>query len=696
MAFFIKASFSILLLVLFSFAFHVIADDNPTPSLVVNAQFGRKIPETFFGIFFEEINHAGAGGLWAELVDNAGFEAGGSQIPSNIFPWSIIGDESTIRVTTERSSPFPRNKIAARLDIMKNSLVGVGLSNPGFWGMNVQKGKKYKVTFYARSPKPVDLKIAFVGANGKELASANIRLHLPNWKKIQLVLKAKASDFNSSLQITTTKQGTLWLDQISALPLDTHKGHGFRKDLFQMVADLKPRFLRFPGGCYVEGDWLRNAFRWKDTIGPREKRPGHFNDVWGYWTDDGFGYLEFLQLAEDLKTLPVWVFNNGISHHDQVNTSNIGPFVQEALDGIEFARGPVTSKWGKLRAKYGHPKPFDLRYVAIGNEDCGKDNYLGNYLKFYNAIKHHYPDIKMITNCDATESPLDMPADFYDYHKYTSSHDIFSLHDKFDYQNRTGAKAFVSEYAVWKDDARNGTLLSALGEAGFLMGLEKNSDLVEMVSYAPLFVNANDKRWTPDAIVFDSHRSYGIPSYWLQQLFTTSSGATYLDSKLEAPSTLIATAIRWEDQETKKSYLRIKVVNFHDNSTRFNITINGLDDDVDFSGATKTLLTSGSVWDENSFDKPRKIVPVQSPLDDPSTEMLVTLPANSVTAFDLPLCFRSLLLSSATTSPGRAAALLSAFDSTAAPSDQSLFLLWLRLTFLHRIRTDSQRATSSV
>ncbi|XP_028803084.1 alpha-L-arabinofuranosidase 1-like [Neltuma alba] len=629
---------TILLVVLFSFAFHAFADDNSTPSLVVNAQFGRKIPETFFGVFFEEINHAGSGGLWSELVNNRGFEAGGTQVPSNIFPWSVIGDESTIRVATERSSPFPRNEIAARLDIIKDSSIGVGLSNPGFWGMNIEEGKKYKVAFYVRAPKPVDLKIAFVGADGKELASTNIRNHLPKWKKIELLLESKASDFNSSLQITTTKQGTFWLDQVSAMPLDTHKGHGFRKDLFQMVADLKPRFLRFPGGTYIEGDRLRNAFRWKDSVGPWEKRPGHFNDIWGYWTDDGFGYLEFLQLAEDLNALPIWVFNIGISHrYDQVNTSNIGPFVQEALDGIEFARGPVTSKWGKLRAKLGHPKPFDLRYVAIGNEDCDKSNYVGNYLKFYDAIKHHYPDMKTITNCDATQSPLGMPADFYDYHKYTSSKDIFSLYNWFDHQNRTGAKAFVSEYAVWQGDAGNGTLLSALGEAGFLMGLEKNSDLVEMVCYAPLFLNTNDKGWLPDAIVFDSHRHYGIPSYWLQHLFTTSSGATYLDSKLDAPATLIATAIKWQNQETKNSYLRIKVVNFNNNSTSFKMTINGLDGNVDFSGATKTVLTSKSVWDVNSFDEPRKIVPTQSPLDDPSREMLVTIPANSVTAFDFPL-----------------------------------------------------------
>ncbi|XP_054778421.1 alpha-L-arabinofuranosidase 1-like [Prosopis cineraria] len=639
---FSKVLSAALLFSLFFFAFQAFGDDfqSPTPSLIVNAKFGRKIPETFFGIFFEEINHAGAGGLWAELVDNRGFEAGGSQVPSTIFPWSVIGDESTILVATERSSPFPRNEIAVKLDVFNSTSIPVGISNPGFWGMNIEQGKKYKVAFYVRSAKPIDLKVSFVGADGRDLASKHIRKYVPKWKKVEFVLEAKASDFNSSLQITTTKQGTFWLDQVSAMPLDTHKGHGFRKDLYQMIADLKPRFLRFPGGCYVEGDYLRNAFRWKDSVGPWEKRPGHFNDMWGYWTDDGFGYLEFLQLAEDLNALPIWVFNNGISHHDQVNTSDIAPFVQEALDGIEFARGPISTKWGKLRAELGHPEPFDLRYVAIGNEDCDKYNYLGNYLKFYEAIKHHYPDIKTISNCDATKKPLEMPADFYDFHIYTNSKDIFSKYNMFDYQNRTGPKAFVSEYAVWQEDAGNGTLLSALGEAGFLMGLEKNSDLIEMVSYAPLFINANDhaneKRWLPDAIVFDSYRHYGIPSYWLQHLFVKSSGAIYLDSVLEAPSSVVASAISWQDEETKKDYLRIKVVNFNDNSTSLNIKINGLDENVDFTDSTKIVLTSANVMDENSFNEPRKIVPTMSPLDNPGKEMLVTLPANSITAFDLP------------------------------------------------------------
>ncbi|KAK7336357.1 hypothetical protein VNO77_16895 [Canavalia gladiata] len=287
---------------------------------------------------------------------------------------------------------------------------GVGISNPGYWGMNIEKGQFYRVVFYARALGPINLEVSLVGSNGVKLASNNIKafgLYVLTWRRFETILKAKDTNHEASLQITTNLRGVVWLDQVSAMPLDTYKGHGFRKDLFQMVANLKPKFLRFPGGSYVEGDYLRNAFRWKDTVGPWEERPGHYGDIWDYWTDDGFGYFEGLQLAEDLGALPIWVFNNGISHHDEVNTSAIEPFVQEALDGIEFARGSLLSKWGSLRAHMGHPMPFDLRYVAVGNEDCGKPKYQGNYLKFYSAIKRVYPDIQIISNCDGSEKPLD-------------------------------------------------------------------------------------------------------------------------------------------------------------------------------------------------------------------------------------------------------------------------------------------------
>ncbi|KAJ6316893.1 hypothetical protein OIU78_020057, partial [Salix suchowensis] len=235
----------------------------------------------------------------------------------------------------------------------------------------------------------------------------------------------------------------------------------------------------------------------------------------------------------------------------------------------------------------GHPEPFDLKYVAVGNEDCGKKNYRGNYLKFYNAIRSAYPDIKIISNCDGSSRPLDHPADYYDFHIYTSASNLFSMTHQFDRTSRTGPKAFVSEYAVTGKDAGTGSLLAALAEAGFLIGLEKNSDIVEMASYAPLFVNVNDRRWNPDAIVFNSSKHYGTPSYWVQKLFRESSGANLLDSKLQTnSSTLVASAITWQNSDGK-TYLKIKIVNFGNSKVNLKVSIDGLGLSSQLSESTK-------------------------------------------------------------------------------------------------------------
>ncbi|KAH0972681.1 hypothetical protein GBA52_024837 [Prunus armeniaca] len=624
----------LLLYVLVCFVYQSFAigvDTNQTAKLLVDASeaSGRPISDTLFGIFFEEINHAGAGGLWAELVSNRGFEAGGPNVPSNIDPWSIIGTESSLIVSTDRSSFFDRNKVALRMEVLCDSQGanscpddGVGIYNPGFWGMNIEKGKNYSVVLYVRSSGSINVSVSLTGSDGlQKLAAASIIAsgsEVSNWTKFEVMLDAQGTNPNSRLQLTTTRKGFIWFDQVSVMPLDTYKGHGFRKDLAEILEDLKPQFMRFPGGTFVEGEWLRNAFRWKETIGPWEERPGHFADVWMYWTDDGLGYFEFLQLAEDLGTLPIWVFNNGISRNDEVDTSSVLPFVQEALDGLEFARGNPNSTWGSLRAAMGHPEPFDLRYVGIGNEDCEKKNYRGNYLKFYSAIKRAYPDIKIISNCDGSSQKLDHPADLFDFHFYADdAKNMFSMAHHFDHTSRSGPKAFVSEYAV-----TTGSLLAALGEAGFLIGLEKNCDVVEMASYAPLFANDNGRNSKFSAIVFNSSHLYGTPSYWMQSLFNESSGATVFNATLQTNSStnqveqLLASAISWKNSENENSYLRIKIVNFGTDAVNLKIVVDGLEpNSINLSESTKTLLTSNNPMDGNSFNDPKKVIPKRIPLE---------------------------------------------------------------------------------
>ncbi|KAI3810697.1 hypothetical protein L1987_20319 [Smallanthus sonchifolius] len=465
---------------------------------------------------------------------------------------------------------------------------------------NIEKWKTYNLVLYIRSLGPVNMSVSLTDNIGMQiLATTNIiETNVSNWTKIVAKLEAKGSNSNARLQLKTNKKGVMWLDQVSLMPTHTYKGHGFRNDLFKMVADMKPGFIRFPG------EYLRNAFRWKETIGAWEERPGHFGDVWFYWTDDGLGHYEFFQCIKFRK----------------------------ALDGIEFARGGPNSTWGSIRAAMGHPEPFDLKYVAIGNEDCGKKYYRENYLKFYAAIRKAYPDIKMISNCDGSNVKLDHPADMYDFHIYSDARTVFSMANTFDRTSRVGPK-----YAVTGDDAGLGSLLASLAEAGFLIGLEKNSDIVEMASYAPLFVNTNDKRWKPDAIVFDSSQSYGTPSYWMQHFFKHSNGATLLKSTLQANSSysLEASAIVFQDPVDKKTYLRVKVVNFGSSTVNLKILIDGLDPNLLDTSGSKTVLSSANVKDENSFANPEKITPVTSMLEKAGRNMDVVLLPHSLTCFDV-------------------------------------------------------------
>ncbi|XP_072959753.1 alpha-L-arabinofuranosidase 1-like isoform X1 [Typha angustifolia] len=625
---------------------------NQTAVLHVDASpgHGREIPENMFGIFFEEINHAGAGGLWAELVSNRGFEAGGPNTPSNIAPWSIIGDESVIVVATDRTSCFDRNEVALRMEVLCDDEGpnicpdgGVGIYNPGYWGMYFEEGKVYNVIMYVRSLESVNLSVSLTSSDGLQILATNTiigdDIDTSSWIKVEFQLESSGTDANSRLQLTTRKRGVIWFDQVSVMPSDTYMGHGCRTELASMLANLKPRFLRFPGGSFVEGEWLRNAFRWRETVVPWEERPGRFNGVWKYWIDDGLGLFEFLQLSEDLGASPLWVVNSGISLNDQLNPSSISAFVQDILDGIEFARGDPDSQWGSIRAAMGHPEPFQLNYVSIGNQDCWKKNYKGNYLKFYSAIKAAYPDIKLISNCDGSAYPLDHPADLYDIHVYTSSSDMFSKAHQFDQTSRSGPKAFVSEYAVTGKDAGKGSLIAAVAEAGFLVGLEGNSDVVEMASAAPLFVNDNDRRFNPDAIVFNSWQQYGTPSYWMQHFFKDSSGAFLHPSSIQSTYSkqIIASAIAWQSSDDGSNYLKIKIVNYGGDFVNMRISVDGLEDDVNSTGSIKTVLTSRGPLDENSFQEPNKVVPVQSILPNAGKNMDVIIDPYSITSFDLLL-----------------------------------------------------------
>ena len=319
-----------------------------------------------------------------------------------------------------------------------------------------------------------------------------------DWKKLECTLTASRTDPGARLVVATTAPGTVWLDMVSLFPKDTWQGrpNGLRADLMEMLAATKPAFVRFPGGCYVEGDELKNAHRWKDTVGDIAQRPGHWN-LWGYRSTDGLGYHEYLQMCEDLHAEPLFVINCGMAHKDHVPMDQMGPWVQDALDAIEYANGPLDTTWGAA-GPTRPPRAVPFKYLEIGNENGGP-LYQERYRLFYDAIKARYPDINLVADVRTDQRPTEI----VDEHYYSSPEFFIGQASKYDKYDRSGPQVYVGEYAVTQG-AGQGNLRAALGEAAFMTGMERNSDHVVMASYAPLFVNVGWRQWNPDAIPFDS------------------------------------------------------------------------------------------------------------------------------------------------------------------------------------------------
>ncbi|HON07689.1 MAG TPA: alpha-L-arabinofuranosidase C-terminal domain-containing protein, partial [Verrucomicrobiota bacterium] len=351
-----------------------------------------------------------------------------------------------------------------------------------------------------------------------------------------LTLKPSSTDHKSSLIIRASQRGTVWLDMVSLIPKKTYKGHGLRPDICQMLADLKPSFIRFPGGCWVEGDDMAHMYNWKHTIGDIANRRPLWN-IWGYWATHGLGYHEYLQLAEDLNASPLFCINVGMSHKEVIPMDQMGQWVQDALDAIEYANGPVNSLWGSFRSRFGHPQPFNLKLMEIGNENGGPA-YRERWKLFYDAIKAKYPDVNLIADVWGGYPTNPMP-DIIDEHYYNSPEFFIKEAGHYDNYNRKGPKVFVGEFAVTRG-CGNGNLRGAIGEAAFMTGIERNSDIVVMACYAPLFAHLNHKRWNPDLIYFDNHRVYGTPSYYVQKMFSENRGDKVLPIDVQS-SDVVAT-----------------------------------------------------------------------------------------------------------------------------------------------------------
>ena len=381
--------------------------------------------------------------------------------------------------------------------------------------------------------------------NGQSLGNIKIKADFgKEWKKYTATITATGNDPRAEFTLTADKAGEFQLDVVSLFPPTfKNRPNGMRPDLAQMLADMHPRFMRFPGGCFVEGQQSPdNAFRWKRTIGPIEQREGHANVNWGYRTSDGIGFHEFLQLSEDLGAKPLFVVNVGIWHGGCTPYDQIGEWIEECMDALEYANGDITTKYGKMRAENGHPAPFNLEYIEIGNENYNfnmnnnsdqSDHYPERYIQFYNAIKAKYPNVHCIGNVESwsTDNPSwrnDYPVEMVDEHYYRNPKWFADRFNKYDSYDRSKYKIYVGEYAVTSQFGDIGNLNAALGEAVYMMGMENNSDVVVMNSYAPIFVNENDARWRPDMIRFNSHKVMGTPSYYVQQLFPNNIGTQVL------------------------------------------------------------------------------------------------------------------------------------------------------------------------
>jgi len=511
-------------------------------------QRGPKVSPMLYGIFYEDINHAADGGLYAELIRNRSFEDGPRfGAPADMQGWSTYAaapsvlDAHLIQPTKKMPLLNSTQHYALELNVKATPSMPVCLVNEGFWGINAVQGRTYRLSFWLKNLKyKGSVKATLCDEKGANLyAETNIELDAKakDWTKYEATLLSNGNNPKAQFALVLDGVGAVQLDMVSLFPPTfKNRPNGMRPDLANMLFQMHPKFMRFPGGCFVEGqESPDNAFRWERTIGPIEEREGHWNVNWGYRTSDGLGYHEYLQLAEDLGAKPLYVVNVGLWHGGMTPYDSIQPWIDECLNAIEYANGPVTSKYGAMRAKNGHPEPFGLEYLEVGNENNQpdprqqSDHYYERYDQFYKAIRAKYPQMKIIGNVVAwgDDNPKwnsSLPVDLLDEHYYRNPSWFVEAFHKYDSYDRRGPKVYVGEYAVTDGFGNLGNQNAALGEAVYMMGMENNSDVVELASYAPIFVNENDARWRPDMIRFNSSRVMGTPSYYVQQLMPQHVG----------------------------------------------------------------------------------------------------------------------------------------------------------------------------
>jgi alpha-N-arabinofuranosidase len=621
---------------------------------------GAAINPHMFGIFFEDINFAADGGIYAELVKNRSFE-----FPDPLMGWKKIEGDGA-RGTIEIRNDAPLNTGSPHyLRVTASAGAGGGVSNEGFRGIGIGRSAEYDFSVYARRSgnRPVALRIELVGADGKRIGAARVSGITQTWTRYATTLRAAATDAKARLNLYVEGGGAVDLDMVSLFPKETwkHRPNGLRPDLVRLLKEMQPGFVRFPGGCIVEGHDLNNRYQWKATINDLTARPlllNRWNDEFkhrptpDYFQSFGLGFYEYFLLCEDINAEPLPVLNCGMAC--QFNTGQLAPldaldpYIQDALDLIEFANGPSASRWGSRRAAMGHAAPFNLKMMGVGNEQWGPQ-YVERYERFSKALKAAHPEIKLVSSAGPAPAGeqfeflwkqlRDLKADLMDEHYYMKPEWFLKNASRYDSYDRSGPKVFAGEFAaqstgVARPDNRN-TWECALAEAAFMTGLERNGDVVVMSSYAPLFAHVEAWQWTPNLIWFDNLRSFGTPSYYVQKLFGANGGTRILPVTLNGAATngenhLYASAL--SDERGGEVILKIVNASGERRTLKINLAGAGI---TGKSGAAVAL--AGDLKAENSLEQPLNVAPVESKLRVSSPSFDYDLAPNSLVVLRLPV-----------------------------------------------------------
>lgn len=619
-----------------------------------------KVQPNMWGVFFEDINFGADGGIYAELIKNRSFE-----FAKPLMGWSIQrkkAREGEILVVNRKEV----NTANPRYLQVKKETDDFELVNEGFKGIGVKKGLRYDFSvMYRQAAKGVKLILLLKDANNKIIGQGSLNPELTGngWNKQSASFVATETDPKAKFSLLFQGQGNIDLDMISLFPGDTWKNRpqGLRADMVQWLADMKPGFIRFPGGCIVEGTDLANRYQWKKTIGPIENRQliiNRWNTEFAhraapdYYQSFGLGFFEYFQLAEDIGSEALPILNCGMAC--QFNSAEVAaldeldPYVQDALDLIEFANGDVTTKWGKMRADLGHPKPFNLKMMGVGNENWGPQ-YLERVAIFTKAIKDKYPDFKLI-NSSGTDPEGDRfnllnttlrsnNADFIDEHYYRPADWFLKNAGRYDNYPRNGSKVFVGEYAVHAAGNITGSnknnWQSALASASLMTGLERNADVVQMASYAPLFAHIDAWQWAPDMIWVDNLKSCGTPDYYVQKLFSTNKGTDVIaitlgDKNITGQDGLYASAVT----DKGKKELIIKIANNSDQPQNIDFNLEGKLK-LKIKG-TSEELANANLNQINSFDKPLAVSPQSKAVNLKGKNLNLTLKPYSFNVIKLP------------------------------------------------------------